>query len=157
MKTKLHLSLNVNDVETSTLWYATFFARPPHKVRDGYANFDLDNPALKLALNARTAESRGPLNHLGILVEDSAMVESERERLEAAGLVARREDGVLCCHARQDKFWVSDPDGNAWEIYSITDDQPEDPPKAEAGNCCATLAVAEATTEATTCGCGGSC
>jgi hypothetical protein len=25
---------------------------------------------------------------------------------------------VTCCYATQDKFWVTDPDGNEWEFFS---------------------------------------
>lgn len=41
-------------------------------------------------------------------------------------LIAIREImGRLRCYAQQDKVWATDPDGNAWEIYAITDDQVE--------------------------------
>ena len=49
---------------------------------------------------------------------------AETRRLGAAGLETRVEDGVVCCHAEQDKVWVSDPDGLAWEVYTVTDDEP---------------------------------
>jgi hypothetical protein len=45
--------------------------------------------------------------------------------LDAAALNSRAEDDVVCCHARQDKVWVDDPDGASWEVYTITDDNPE--------------------------------
>ena len=25
----------------------------------------------------------------------------------------------MCCYARQDKVWVHDPDGVAWEYYTV--------------------------------------
>ena len=45
-----------------------------------------------------------------------------QQRLEAAGYATQREEGVECCHSRQSKFWVRDPDGNQWEIYLLDDD-----------------------------------
>ncbi|MEI6431602.1 MAG: VOC family protein, partial [bacterium] len=48
---KTHISLNVRDVEKSVAFYEAFFGQPAHKRRPDYANFDLDTPALKLALN----------------------------------------------------------------------------------------------------------
>ena len=43
-----------------------------------------------------------------------------------AGLqVALEEEGVTCCYAKQDKFWVTDPDGNAWEFYLFLSDAGE--------------------------------
>ncbi|MBS1718299.1 MAG: VOC family protein [Armatimonadetes bacterium] len=128
--TKTHLSLNVTDVEKSTKWYEAFFGQPPHKVREGYANFDVELPALKLALNQHKPGGQGSLNHLGILVDSSEEVWRAKERLEKAGLTTQVEESVDCCHATQDKFWVSDPDKNMWEIYTILNDNP-------AISCCA--------------------
>ena len=92
-------------------------------MRPGYANFALESPALKLVL-IENASAPGTINHLGVEVADTAEVDEARERLLAADLDARNEDDVVCCYARQDKVWVTDPDGASWEVYTITDDQP---------------------------------
>ena len=44
-----------------------------------------------------------------------------RERVERAGLATREEAGVECCYARQDKHWLTDPDGHPWELYVVTE------------------------------------
>ena len=119
---KIHLSINVRDVKKSTAWYADLFGIEPHKERPGYANFDVATPPIKLALNESRIAPGGALNHLGILVDTTAEVEKEKARLEAAGMETQTEESVTCCHAVQDKFWVKDPDGNAWEVYTILDD-----------------------------------
>jgi len=67
------------------------------------------------------AAARFP-GHLGIQVETAAEVQAARERFAAAGLAIVDEGDTVCCFARQDKVWVHDPDGNAWEIYVLTDD-----------------------------------
>lgn len=136
---KTHLSLNVSDVEKSAAWYEAFFGQPVHKRRAGYANFDLDSPGLKLALQESKPEGRGALNHLGILVPSSEEVAAARDRLEKAGLVTFSEENVTCCYARQDKIWVRDPDGNAWEVYTLIDDMMEGDHHEEAegvSGCC---------------------
>ena len=121
--TKTHLSLNVHDVERSTAFYSAFLGIAPHKQRPGYANFDATEPPLKLALTqAAPGADTGPLNHLGILVDTPAEVAAWKERLAALGMVDVDEGDTVCCHARQDKFWVRDPDGNAWEVYALLDD-----------------------------------
>ncbi len=121
--TKTHISLNVRDVERSARFYEAFFGAPVHKRRPGYANFDLETPALKLALNEMPSVERGgPLNHMGVVVETAAEVADARDRLKAAGMATFDENDTTCCYARQDKVWVRDPDGNAWEVYTITDD-----------------------------------
>ncbi len=132
MNAKTHLSLNVTNVENSAAWYETFFGQPTHKRRPGYANFDLENPGLKLALQEKDNGRGGPLNHLGLLVASTDDVLAAKNRLESAGLATFSEENVDCCYARQDKIWVRDPDGNAWEVYTILDDMMDQP----AESCC---------------------
>jgi catechol 2,3-dioxygenase-like lactoylglutathione lyase family enzyme len=120
---KTHLSLRVADVARSTKFYEAFFGQPPHKTRPGYANFDVANPPLKLALTqSAPQQGAGSLDHLGLLVSDTAKVLAAKERLQHAGLASFDEMNTTCCYARQDKFWVHDPDGVQWEVYAITDD-----------------------------------
>lgn len=122
----MHLSLRVTDLSRSLSFYEAFFGVPPHKVRPGYANFDLAEPPLKFALNESPMEpGKGPLDHLGFQVQSAAEVERAKERLKAAGLATFDETDTTCCYAKQDKIWVHDPDGNEWEVYVITDDLPD--------------------------------
>jgi hypothetical protein len=51
---------------------------------------------------------------------------------------------VDCCHANQDKFWVEDPDGLAWEVYVLNHDLEDGAaapgcgtPAVAASSCCA--------------------
>ncbi|MBI1756370.1 MAG: VOC family protein [Fimbriimonas ginsengisoli] len=120
---KTHLSLNVADLDRSVAWYEAFFGQAAHKRRPGYANFDIESPGLKLALNQGASEGRGPLNHLGILVPTKEEVFAAGERLTTAGLKPVPEREVECCYAIQEKVWVRDPDGNQWEVYALLDDQ----------------------------------
>jgi catechol 2,3-dioxygenase-like lactoylglutathione lyase family enzyme len=99
---KLHLSLNVKDIERSAHWYETFLGVAVHKRRPGYANFDVASPALKLALSQHDAGSGGALNHLGILVSSTDEVLAAKNRLESAGLITFSEENVTCCYAKQD-------------------------------------------------------
>ena len=104
-------------------FYEAFFGVPAHKRRPGYANFDLQEPPLKLALQqGRGAAGQGALNHLGIEVATRGQVEAARRRLKEAGLATFDEGDTDCCYARQDKLWATDPDGNRWEVYVLLDD-----------------------------------
>lgn len=121
---RVHLSLNVRDLEASTRFYEALLGEAPHKVRPGYANFAPRSLPIKLALNQQTSApvGRGGLSHLGFQVATVDEVLQAGERLRSAGLTVTPEGDTVCCFARQEKFWVHDPDGNAWEIYVLTDD-----------------------------------
>ena len=40
-------------------------------------------------------------------------------RLDAAGLPVEAAPGTVRCYARQDEMWAHDPDGLAWEYYTV--------------------------------------
>src|ERR671928_1869578 len=82
---RLQLALNVDDIDAAVEFYSTLFDTAPAKRRPGYANFAVDDPALKLVL-FQNPEQTGTLNHLGVERESTEEVESEAHRLEAAGL-----------------------------------------------------------------------
>lgn len=139
---KTHLSLNVADLDRALAFYTAFFGVQPHKVRPGYANFDLVEPPLKFALNERVVEGgKGGLDHLGFQMSTVEQVFAAKERLQAAGLATFDELDTTCCYAKQDKIWVHDPDGNEWEVYVLTDDLLDDHEHNHAGDLIATHGV----------------
>jgi catechol 2,3-dioxygenase-like lactoylglutathione lyase family enzyme len=119
---KAHLALNVRDVEKSIDFYRSMLELEPSKVRTGYAKFDVSNPPLNLTLNQVEYGEKGALSHLGIQVATSDDVNAVRESWAAKGLVPRDEMQTTCCYALQDKAWVSDPDGNEWEVFVVLED-----------------------------------
>jgi catechol 2,3-dioxygenase-like lactoylglutathione lyase family enzyme len=131
MTPRVQLALNVSDLEAAIEFYTKLFARKPAKRRDGYANFALDDPPLKLVL-IENARSGGTLNHLGVEVGSSDDVVAATDRLSEQGLRTSSEHGT-CCYALQDKVWVADPDGAPWEFYTVLADADE-PVHAE--KCC---------------------
>lgn len=135
--TRVQLALNVTDLDAAIGFYGSLFDATPHKVRPGYANFAIDEPPLKLVLIEGTAG--GSLNHLGVEVGSTDEVAAATRRLDEAGLDTDVRTSELCCHAVQDKVWVTDPDGAPWEVYTVTDDQPVDTellPTASPQGCC---------------------
>jgi catechol 2,3-dioxygenase-like lactoylglutathione lyase family enzyme len=119
---RFHLSLNVSDLSQSIAFYRVLFGLTPAKARGDYAKFELDEPPLVLSLEPSAHGSGGALNHLGFRMPDSASLVAMQRRLGEAGIHSRREEGVECCYARQTKFWVTDPDGTLWEIYTLDED-----------------------------------
>ena len=119
---RVQLALNVTDIHKAIDFYSKAFDAEPAKVRDGYANFAIENPPLKLVLIEGT--EGGTLNHLGVEVETTTEVEAQSRHLVAQELTTEEELGVECCYARQDKVWANDPDGAEWEWYTVLADSP---------------------------------
>jgi catechol 2,3-dioxygenase-like lactoylglutathione lyase family enzyme len=139
---KPHVSLNVKNVDASVEFYRQLFNTAPVKhyrdnttvhsvlvdvqggnsqaARAGYAKFDLEQPILNFVLNEVEFSTQvGALSHLGLQVDSTDDVIAIRQRVEKLGLIPRDEMNVSCCYARQDKFWLADPDGNEWEIFTV--------------------------------------
>ena len=120
---RFHLSLNVADLAASVAFYRTLFGTEPAKHRPDYAKFEPADPPLVLSLEPGPKPAGGgALNHLGLRLPDSAALVAVQARLEAAGMPTNREDGVECCYAKQSKFWLTDPDGTLWELYTLEAD-----------------------------------
>jgi catechol 2,3-dioxygenase-like lactoylglutathione lyase family enzyme len=139
---RVQLALNVSDLDEAVSFYSKFFGTEPAKRRPGYANFAVADPPLKLVLFENPAQA-GTLNHLGVEVSTADEVVSATRRLAAEGLRTDVEDGVTCCHALQDKVWVTGAD-TRWEVYTVLADAPVSD-ATSTGGCCATTASAEPT------------
>jgi catechol 2,3-dioxygenase-like lactoylglutathione lyase family enzyme len=126
---RVQLALNVDDLDAAVDFYSKLFDIEPAKRRDGYANFAVAEPPLKLVLIESNGEP-GTLNHLGVEVESTDQVAAAQQRLSGEGLATATEDQVACCYAVQDKVWVDAPDGRAWEIYTVLADAPDSAPCA---------------------------
>lgn len=118
---RVQLALNVDDLDASIDFYSKLFGVQPAKRKPGYANFAIDSPPLKLVLLENPGHG-GTINHLGVQVESSEQVHAEIGRLTDAGMFTEEEIGTTCCFATQDKVWVTAPDREKWEIYTILAD-----------------------------------
>ena len=120
---RMHVALYTADIPRAVAFYRTLFGVEPVKVRDDYAKFEPAEPSVNLSLNLAplAAASAGRVAHFGIQVTSSDAVAAAIERLGASGLPLDIEEGTTCCYAVQDKVWVSDPDGNRWEVFVVLD------------------------------------
>jgi catechol 2,3-dioxygenase-like lactoylglutathione lyase family enzyme len=116
---RVQLSINVSDFDAAVAFYSRLFGTAPAKLRPGYANFAVDDPPLKLVLNAAGNGAGGTINHLGVEVASTEEVDQAGARLAAAGLATEVRPETVCCYARQDKVWVYDPDAVPWEYYTV--------------------------------------
>lgn len=133
---RVQLALNVADIDTAVDFYTKLFGTGPHKRRDGYANFEIVEPPLKLVLIENAPAGSGSLNHLGVEVDSTDDVAAATRRLADQGMDTDVEEQVDCCFAVQDKVWIDGADGTRWEIYTITDDDGASVPSAVSA-CCA--------------------
>jgi hypothetical protein len=134
----MQLALNVNDLDQAIMFYSKLFNTPPSKIKEGYANFVVAEPPLKLVLLENPGKG-GTINHLGVEVESSDMVHAEIARLAGEGLFTDEQIGTTCCFASQDKVWVTGPAGEKWEVYTVLADSETfgtSPEHAEGGVCC---------------------
>jgi catechol 2,3-dioxygenase-like lactoylglutathione lyase family enzyme len=106
---RVQLALNVSDLDEAIAFYTKLFGAAPAKVREGYANFAIAEPPLKLVLIQGDGQP-GTLNHLGVEVESTDLVSAAITRLQAEGLATEVEEQTTCCYAVQDKVWIDGPD-----------------------------------------------
>ena len=144
---RVQLALNVDDIDEAVSFYSQLFNAEPAKRRPGYANYALDEPALKLVLIGNPGHG-GSLNHLGVEVASTDEVVAATRRYAAEGMPTRVEDGTTCCYALQDKVWVTGPGGEQWEVYTVLADAGAElegrtsaefelvPAAASGGGCC---------------------
>jgi catechol 2,3-dioxygenase-like lactoylglutathione lyase family enzyme len=133
MSSAVHISLNVSDLGQSTDFYRRFFGEPK-KLKRHYAKFVAKDPEIHLALQpGDLASGAGSLSHFGIRVDSAERVHEWRSALTDRGLPTEEEKRETCCYALQEKFWVTDPDGNRWEVYTVLEDIEQ---KADAATTC---------------------
>jgi catechol 2,3-dioxygenase-like lactoylglutathione lyase family enzyme len=132
---KPHVSLNVSNIEASVTFYEKAFGVAATKRRPGYAKFDLSAPSLNLTMQEapRTGVNA---SHFGIQVASSEDVAAAWTRFQEAGLTTKTEDNTECCYALQDKVWIEDPDGNAWEVFVVKGEAAVTEKQGGRGACC---------------------
>lgn len=134
---RLHVSLDVADLDASIAFYTRLFGEEPGFVQADYARWMLDDPRVNFAIGARAGKTG--VNHLGIQVEDAAELSAVQDRLSALGTENIVDQGeVTCCYAKSRKTWAFDPQGVAWETFlthgqTTTGDIGKDVPAGGAG------------------------
>ncbi|CAM5598291.1 ArsI/CadI family heavy metal resistance metalloenzyme [Streptomyces hirsutus] len=119
---RIQLALRVPDLQAAITFYSKLFGTAPAKLRAGYADFAITEPALKLVLIEGTAGEDTRLDHLGVEVASTEDVQAATNRLAQAGLATTEEKNTACCYAVQDKVWVRGPGQEPWEVYVVKAD-----------------------------------
>ena len=112
---RLHLHINVEDLERSIGFYTTLFGAQPIVRKDDYAKWMLEDPRVNLAISERGLKPG--VAHAGIQAETSEELAVIANRLKAAGESTFDQQATSCCYAKSDKSWVVDPSGLQWETF----------------------------------------
>jgi hypothetical protein len=75
----------------------------------------VEDPRINFAISRRGAKAG--VDHLGFQVDSDDELSALREQVRAAEIAARDQPDAQCCYARSDKYWITDPQGIAWETY----------------------------------------
>lgn len=112
---RLHLSVNVPDLEQAVSYYSALFGAAPDVREHDYARWRMTEPAVNFAVSARGRPSG--VDHLGIDVDSAAELDEVTERLTAAGQRTSERTEGACCYHQSTKSWSVDPAGMAWETF----------------------------------------
>lgn len=141
---RMHVSLYVSDINKSVYFYSNFFGQSAVKVKPGYAKFILDTPSLIISFVENKERVQSNFGHLGFQVETIEDLNIKLWEAKKKNLVTKEETGTNCCYAKQDKFWVTDPDGIQWEVYYFHADAEFNDPHYESNTltaCCSPAAT----------------
>ena len=135
---RFHVHVHVNDLAKNIAFYSAMFNQQPARTESDYAKWMLEDPPVNFAISTR-GEATG-VDHLGIQVDSKEQLTEIRGHAAKADMAILDEGETTCCYARSDKYWVTDPQGVAWEQFHTLDTIPVfSMPKAQAsGGCCAT-------------------
>jgi lactoylglutathione lyase len=144
---RLHVHVRVTDLAHSIRFYSTLFGSDPTVVKDDYAKWMLEDPRINFAISTRG--SKLGVDHLGIQTDTEDELVELKARAEAADMTLLDVGETSCCYARSDKYWLTDPQGIAWEQFHtlgnipvFSEKAPAMPEGREAAACCAGAAPA---------------
>ncbi len=134
---RIHIGLNVKDLEASIHFYRALFGQAPSLVKDDYAKWMLDDPRVNFSISSR-GDATAKV-HFGIQVDDRAELAEASRRLREAGQQVASEADTTCCYHRSEKAWVADPESFLLETFLTTGEATvygENNPALEALACC---------------------
>ena len=132
---RTHISLYVSDINETVQFYDKFFNEGAAKVKEDYAKYELDAPALTISFIQNPQKVNNAVGHFGIQVETKEELNDKLNLARGQKLVKLEEAETACCYAIQDKFWVNDPDGYEWEVYHFLGDVEQNEEKQVAACC----------------------
>ena len=112
---RLHVHVAVDDLAKAIAFYQGLFDTPPTRKEADYAKWQLDDPRVNFAISQKGTPAG--VEHLGIEVETPEELTEVYDRMAKADAPVLEEGKTVCCYARSEKSWVTDPAGVSWEVF----------------------------------------
>lgn len=112
---RFHVHVAVDDLAANIRFYSNVFGVPPTVEKPDYAKWMVEDPRLNFAISSRG--SKAGVDHLGLQVDTDEELQGLRQQVAAAEIAAFDQPEAVCCYAKSDKYWITDPQGVAWETY----------------------------------------
>jgi lactoylglutathione lyase len=119
---RFHVHAHVENLDASIAFYSKLFGAAPTRRESDYAKWMLDDPRINFAISTRGGAPG--VDHLGIQTDSEAELSELKERARSADMTLLDEGETACCYARSDKYWLTDPQGIAWEQFHTLGDIP---------------------------------
>lgn len=134
---RFHVHAHVTDLRASIAFYTRMFATEPSRVESDYAKWMLDDPRINFAISTRGGKPG--VDHLGIQTDSEQELAELKAQAEAADMTLLDVGPTTCCYARSDKYWLTDPQGIAWEQFHTLGNIPvfSEAAQQPAAACCA--------------------
>ena len=116
---RFHVHVSVADLATSIRFYSTVFGTTPTVEKSDYAKWMIEDPRINFAISRRGRKAG--VNHLGIQVDSDEELAQLRQQVASANVVPIDQTNAACCYAVGNKYWLTDPQGVAWETYHTMD------------------------------------
>lgn len=138
---RFHVHAHVEDLQASITFYSKMFGAQPTRVESDYAKWMIEDPRINFAISTRGGKLG--VDHLGIQTDTEEELVGLKAQAEAADMTLLDVGETTCCYARSDKYWLTDPQGIAWEQFHTLDNIPTfseakpSMPAEPASACCA--------------------
>jgi lactoylglutathione lyase len=119
---RFHVHAHVEDLQASIAFYSKMFASEPTRVEADYAKWMIEDPRINFAISTRGGKPG--VDHLGIQTDTEEELAALKSQAAAADMTLLDVGEATCCYAHSDKYWLTDPQGIAWEQFHTLGDVP---------------------------------
>ena len=117
---RVQLSINVSDFDAAVAFYSRLFGTGTGQAAAGVCQLRHRRPAAQAGAELARQRARRhdqPPGRRGRL--DRRGHRRPRPGWPLRAWTPSPSPAPVCCYARQDKVWAHDPDGVAWEYYTV--------------------------------------